>query len=65
MFLLGLITIAVINVVNASPLAFFAMLFAGNVGFHLGFLELLPAALAIKFVGHNIISPLAKPDSLD
>jgi len=60
MILIGLIAIAILTAINAAPLAYFAMLFAGNVGLHLSFISLLPGAVAIKLIGHDIVAPPSK-----
>jgi hypothetical protein len=55
MFLVGLLAILLLAVINASPLAFFAMIFLGNIGVHLSFLAVLPGAIALKFFNHNVV----------
>lgn len=45
---LAVILVAVLALIIALPLAFFGMLFLGNVGVHLGFWACLPGAIAIK-----------------
>lgn len=54
MLLLSIVIIAFLAVLNAAPLAFFAMLFFGNVGWQVGFLDLLPGAIAIYCVKNSL-----------
>lgn len=56
MLLVGLLIMAILAVLNAAPLTFFTMLFVGNLGAHIGFLELLPGAIAIFTIKNNIFS---------
>lgn len=56
MFLLGLLVILFMAIINAVPLAFFTMLFLGNIGLHLSFLAILPGALAAKCLWTNLVS---------
>lgn len=61
MVLLGLILYGMLALINALPLAFFGMLFLGNLGLHLSFIAVLSGSIAVKLVGHNIIQlPSAK-----
>lgn len=48
------IALAVVAVLVAAPLTFFAMLFAGNMGWNLGFWTLFPGAVAVKLVTTNL-----------
>lgn len=61
MVLVGLIAILLLAVINAAPLAFFAMLFLGNIGVHLSFLAVLPGAIALKFFNHNVLQGPTPP----
>lgn len=63
MIVAGLILIFILAVINAAPLAFFTMLFLGNVGVNLSFWSILPAALAAKILSHNIIQLPTKTDA--
>jgi hypothetical protein len=54
--LFGLILIAILAVLNAVPLTFFAMLFFGNVGWSVGFLDLIPGAMAVLLIKQNLIT---------
>lgn len=56
MLLFGLVALALLVVINAAPLAFFLMLFLGNVGLNYSFLAILPAAIAIKCIATNILA---------
>lgn len=61
MVIIGLIILLIMAFMNAAPLTFFAMLFFGNLGLHISFLALLPGAMAVKFISHNIVQlPTAK-----
>lgn len=48
--------IFMLAVLNALPLTFFIMLFLGNIGVHLGFLDLLPGAIAIHIIKNSVIT---------
>lgn len=61
MFLIGLLAILLLALVNAAPVAFFAMLFLGNIGHNFSFLALLPGAIAVKFVLHNVLQGPTPP----
>lgn len=61
MFLIGLLAILFLAVVNAAPLAFFAMLFLGNIGLEYSFITVLPAAIAFKFAFNNILQAPTAP----
>jgi hypothetical protein len=56
MIIVGLFAILFLAAFNAVPLAFFAMLFLGNIGVHLSFLAIFPAAIALKFFNHNVLT---------
>lgn len=56
MILVGILVLAMLAVLNAAPLTFFLMLFLGNVGVHLGFLDLLPGAIVIYLIKNNVIT---------
>lgn len=62
MFLVGLLAILFLATVNAAPLAFFTMLFLGNIGQHFSYLAVLPGAVAFKFAFQNILqAPVIPP----
>lgn len=46
--LVALLAIVAMSAILAAPLAFFTMLFLGNVGVNLGFWALLPGAIALR-----------------
>lgn len=56
MLITGLILVVVFACILATPLTFFAMLFLGNVGLHIGFWELLPGAIAIRIATTGIVN---------
>lgn len=58
MILIGLLAVFALALINAAPLAFFAMLFLGNLdaGVNYGFLALLPGAMAVKALSGNLIT---------
>jgi hypothetical protein len=56
MIILGLFAVFLLALLNAAPVAFFAMLFLGNIGHNLSFVALLPGAIAIKFIASNVFS---------
>ena len=56
MVIAGLIVILFLAAFNAVPLAFFAMLFLGNVGVHLSFLAVYPGAVALKFFQNSVLT---------
>lgn len=60
MVLAAFILLVLVVLFNALPLAFFGMLFLGNLGFHLSFGTSLLGALAVKFTHHSIFSPAGK-----
>lgn len=64
MIIAGLIAIFLLAVINATPLAFFAMLFLGNLGLHFSFLAMLPGAVALKFYSNNMLqAPTTLPQT--
>lgn len=56
MILIGLLIMTVLAVLNSIPLTFLVMLFLGNLGVHVGFLALLPGAMAVYVIKNNIFS---------
>lgn len=50
MVLLALLMMVFFAALVAAPLTFFAMLFLGNIGIHIGFIELLPGAMALRML---------------
>ncbi len=56
MLLFGLILVVVFACLLAAPLTFFTMLFLGNLGVHLGFMELLPGAIALRIATTSMVN---------
>lgn len=56
MIIVGLILLALVTVLNALPLAYVGMLFLGNLDSHIGFIELLPGAIALKLITSNLVN---------
>lgn len=52
--LFGILAIVIFAILNAVPLAFFSMLFFGNVGWNISFLGVLPGAMAIYCIKNSI-----------
>ncbi len=48
MILSGFIVLLIMAALGAVPLTFFGMLFMGNIGHHIGFIDLLPGAMAVN-----------------
>lgn len=46
----GLIALFILGVIVSAPLAWFAMLFLGNIGVDWGFLTILPGAVAVNLI---------------
>lgn len=55
--LAALIALILIAGFVAAPLAFFTMLFLGNLGLHLSFISVLPGAMAVKIITTNYAQP--------
>lgn len=52
-----LLLIAVIlTIINSIPVAFFGMLFLGNLGTDLGFLDIFPGAVALNILKNSLVS---------
>lgn len=54
--LTGFLILILLAALNAAPLAFLVMLFAGNIGWNVGFLDLLPGAMAIHIIKNNVVT---------
>lgn len=52
--LVGFLAMVILAVLNALPLTYVAMLFAGNIGLNYSFLTLLPGAIAVKLTLHSV-----------
>lgn len=52
--LFGIFIMVILAFFNAAPLAFFSMLFFGNVGWNIGFLGVLPGAIAVYCIKNSI-----------
>lgn len=50
----AILTITALAILNSVPLTFLVMLFLGNLGVHVGFLALLPGAMAVYVIKNNI-----------
>lgn len=60
LFVVGFLVVVLLAVLNALPLTYVAMLFAGNIGLNYGFLTLLPGAIALKLALHSVIQKSGK-----
>ncbi len=56
MLVFGLLVVVLFACALAAPLTFFTMLFLGNVGVHLGFMELLPGAIALRIATTSMVN---------
>lgn len=54
--IIGLFIVLLLSALNAVPLAFLSMLFLGNVGWNIGFLDLLPGAMAVHIIKNNVVT---------
>ncbi len=56
MIVIGLLAVVLFAICLAAPLTFFTMLFLGNLGIHLGFVELLPGAIALRIATTSVVN---------